>query len=512
MNRDELLKAYEASEILVKKRKYTKIESYFQDIGPNSRENYPKQIELINAGKTHNIRALIGGNGTGKSIWLGIETYYHMSGLYPKWWEGHRFTYPINVWLCGKDAKILREGLQEVLFGGIGDDDIGSGLIPREYLCDDKGIPQTSAMSGTASCIGLFRVKHHNKLGVFDGWSKCEFKTYDSGWAAYQGPTRDLIGFDEDPNDTKIYSECLARLRPKDGRPSGHFIAAFTPTFGMSDVYLSFVPDGVFPANNEHPNNPLKYTQRITWDDVKHLTKEYKDSMIAEWTISDPQNMDARIYGLAAMGSGRVYPIDESFVVTQITRIPSYWQKCYGMDPGQANFAVVWVTKDADTGVYYAYDEYKHGKIVYLLHAEAIKTRGDWIHGGIDPHEAVKPRDSGETVHSYFETQGLHLVAAKGDPDATRAKIRAMFDSGALKIMDRCQGLIKEIRTYRYDKDDPNKIARNQDDHLCDALAYAICVFESIATSYADIEEEEHQIRNLGRNQDDNERSSITGY
>ncbi len=212
------------------------------------------------------------------------------------------------------------------------------------------------------------------------------------------------------------------------------------------------------------------------------------------------------------MGSGRVYPIDENFVVVPTMRIPEYWPKCYGMDPGQANFAVCWITKDPDTGVMYVYDEYKHGKVVYLLHAEAIKTRGDWIQGGIDPHEAVKPRDSGETVHSYFETIGLHLVAAKGDPDATRAKIRAMFDSGALKIMDRCSRLVQEIRTYRYDKDDANKIAKNQDDHICDAMGYSICVFDAIAESYADVEEQQYAQRNPNRNHDDNERNSITGY
>ncbi len=511
MNRDKLLAAVQAAELLEKKRKYRKIDTYFTDTGPNARTNFPKQLELMAAGKDHNLRALIGGNGTGKSIWLGSETYYHMSGQYPSWWTGHRFTYPINAWLFSKDAKILREGLQEVMFGGIGDEDIGSGLIPRDDLLDEKGKLSTWAMAGTANCIGGFLVKHYTN-GLFDGYSKCEFKTYEAGWAACQGPTRDWIGFDEDPNDPKIYAECIARLRGKDGRPPGHFAAAFTPTFGYSEMYQSFCPNGNFPLGGQHPENPNKFTQNITWDDVKHLDSEWKKSMISEWQISDPANIEARTQGLAAMGSGRVYPINESFVVVPKLQIPTYWKKAYGMDPGQANFAVVWVCEDPNTGIKYVYDEYKHGKVVYIIHAEAIKNRGEWLTGGIDPHEAVKPRDSGETVQSYFESSGLNLVAAKGDPDALRARIRAMFESGSLKIMDNCQGILNEIRTYRYDANDPNRIARGQDDHRLDALMYALCTFDQIAQSYAQFEEEQSEENSSKRNSDDSQRNPITGY
>ncbi len=511
MDRNELLAAIEAAQALSNKRRYNKISTYFSDTGPNARDKFAKQIDLINAGKNHNIRALIGGNGTGKSIWLGAETYYHMSGLYPTWWQGHKFTYPINAWLCGKDAKILREGLQEVLFGGIGQDDIGSGLIPRESLLDESQKLMTWSMAGTANCIGQFLVKHFTN-GIHDGYSKCEFKTYDQGWAAFQGPTRDWIGFDEDPNDSKLYAECLARLRSKDGKPPGHFAAAFTPTFGYSEIYQSFVPNGLFPEGGVHPSNKNKYTQQITWDDVSHLSDDWKASMISEWKIADPANIEARTRGIAAMGSGRVFPIDESFVVVPRVQIPIFWKKNYGMDPGQANFAMVWLTQDPNTGVIYVYDEYKNGKVIYLLHAQAVKDRGEWLVGGIDPHEAVKPRDTGETVQSYFESLGLNLISARGDPDALRARIRAMFDAGSLKIMDSCPELIKEIRTYRYDQDDPNKIARGQEDHRIDALIYAICVFEQSAQSYSEYEEEQSEDRHSRIDPDDSQRNPTTGY
>ncbi len=510
LTKQELLEAIAAADALIEKRKYNKALQYFPDTGPYSRDHYPKQMELMRAGKKHRLRALIGGNGSGKSLWLALESYYHLSGKYPTWWEGHKFKGPINAWLCGIDAKALRAGLQEILFGGIGEEDFGSGIIAREDLIDDKGVLQKWAMAGTANCIGQIRIRHYTN-GVFDGWSVCEFMTYEQGWQSFQGPTKQWIGFDEEPDDGKIFGECVARLRGKDGNPPGHFLAAFTPTAGFRQVYLTFVPKGQFPENGTHPEDPSKYTARIGWSNSPHLDEDWKQSALAQWKIVDPNNIEARTEGYAAMGSGRVYPVNEEFVVVSKFKIPSYWPRCYGMDPGMANFAVVWVAEDPNTGVKYIYDEYKQGHVNYSIHTDAIKQRGSWIPGGIDPHEAVKPRDTGESVQTYFEANDLHLTAAKGDPDALRIRIRAMYDAGSLKIMDNCTGVIEELRTYRYDKNDPNKIERHQEDHRMDAKMYALCVFDNIAQSFSDFEDEIY-INKSANNYDNDDRSDITGY
>ncbi len=510
---EQLLELAKAVQALEKKYKYNKALTYFTDTGRNSRDQYPCQMELMKAGKKHKIRALVGGNGSGKSVWNAYESMIHLTGKYPSWWEGYKFKGPIDGWICARETKALRDGIQEILFGGIGQDDIGTGMLAREDLTDDSGQIQTWAMAGTANCIGQFRIRHYTN-GIFDGWSKCEFKTYAQGWKEFQGPTRQWISFDEEPDDEKIFAECIGRLRPKDGGEMGLFLATFTPTAGYTTTYLSFVPNGQFPAGGTHPDDPSKYTQKITWKDSPHLTDEWKNSALAQWKLTDPNNIEARTTGLAAMGSGRVYPINEQEVICSRQSIPAYWKKVYGMDPGAANFAGCWIAQDTNTGILYVYDEYKTSRhIMYLIHAEAFKTRGEWITGGIDPHEAVKPRDTGESVQSYFESQGLHLIEAKGDPDAIRMRIRAMFESGALRIMDNCTQLINEIRTYRYDPNDPNSIARGQDDHIIDAMMYAICVFERAAVSFVQFEEEEYNERRpKGHDDRDSGRNELTGY
>lgn len=515
MNRKDILDALQAVDALATKQKYNKADTYFPEKGRFSRDKYPAQMSLMRASKKHKIRALVGGNGSGKTLWNGLETYYHLSGKYPTWWEGHRFTRPIQAWVCSITGEQLRDGIQAHLLGGIGDDEIGSGLIAREDMMDDKGHIQAWMKPGVPNCIGQILVRHYTR-GVFDGWSSCDFKPYAQGWAAFQGATRDWISFDEEPEDPKITAEALARLRPKDGGEMGHFLATFTPTHGFTETFESFVPGGVCPEDGVHPEDPMRFTAMVGWslnsdEGCPHLTEEYKAAMVASWKKTDPLNVEARMTGMAAIGSGLVYPVNLSFVAVPKTQILPFWPKCFGMDPGQSNFACVWVTKDPNTGVYYVYDEYKNGGVAYVLHAEAIKARGQWIPGGIDPHEAVKPRDTGETVETYFETQGLNLTAAKGDGNALRARIRTMLESGALKIMNNCQGILKEMRTYRYDTKDFNKVARGQDDHRLDAMMYAIAVFDQIATSYSEFEEEENaQYRN--RNRGPRNKNEITGY
>lgn len=490
-------------------QKYNKLEFMFPLVGEYRRDLYPKQMKFFAAGYSHLIRAFFGGNGTGKTCCGGTEFSYHLTGLYPADWKGRKFKHPIKAWGAARENKQLKEAMQEWLFGDLGDK--GTGLIPRHCLVDEKGEVQTWAMAGTANCIGSARIKHHTN-GVFDGWSQVDFKTYAQGWQEFQGANRNLIWLDEEPDDAKIYAECIARIRGPEGKEGSLYIT-LTPLLGYSTVYLAFIPNGIVPYNGIHPDNEEKFVVVVTDDDVPHLSAKIKKTMEEEWKLTDPNSLQARQKGIAAIGSGRIYPIDESFVVVPKLQIPSFWPKAYGIDPGQANFAAIWVTKDPNTGILYVYDEYKHGKVVYLIHAEAIKNRGDWISGGIDPHEAVKPRDTGETVESYLESVGLHLTAAKGDPDALRIRIRAMFESGALKIIDNCTGLLNEIRTYRYDINDPNVPARNQEDHRCDALMYVICVFDQIAQSYAQIEEERYNATHSSQDTlDDSERSPITGY
>lgn len=508
-SKEELLQAIEVAEALIQKHKYNKVQTYFTDEGPNSRDHYPKQMELMRAGKKHRLRAFIGGNGSGKSLWLALESYFHLSGKYPTWWEGHKFIGPINAWLCGREAKNLREGLQEILFGGIGKEDIGTGIIAKEDILDDGGDPQTWAMTGTPNCVGQFKIRHYTN-GIFDGWSKCEFKTYAQGWAEFQGPTRQWIGFDEEPDDGKIFAECIARLRGKDGNPPGHFLAAFTPTDGFRDVYLSFVPNGIYPENGLHPEDPSKFTQRVGWSNSPHLDEEWKQSAIAQWKLTDPNNIQARTEGYAAIGSGRVYPIPDENIVVNFLKIAPHWPRAYGLDFGWNKTAVIWGAKDPETGVLYLYSEYYFGQSAPYVHAHAIKQRGFWIPGICDPRGDKSSERDGSKLIDEYRSLGLELVPGDNSIKSGIARVLGLMDAGLLKVTYNLENWLKEFRVYRYDSKNPNDIARNQADHLMDATRYLVSMFDSVAISA------QEGLQNLDPPQDSSRynenRNNITGY
>jgi hypothetical protein len=51
---------------------------------------YPKQVEFHNSGVAKRERALIAGNQLGKTLAAGHEMAFHLTGIYPEWWQGKR--------------------------------------------------------------------------------------------------------------------------------------------------------------------------------------------------------------------------------------------------------------------------------------------------------------------------------------------------------------------------------------------------------------------------------------
>src|SRR5262249_32357204 len=94
-NTSEILRLLEQAQAL---KKYRQIDSYFPAEGPLRRELYRKHLEFFAAGKKYRERAFIAANRVGKTLSGSVEMRYHLTGEYPNWWEGRRFTQPIVAW------------------------------------------------------------------------------------------------------------------------------------------------------------------------------------------------------------------------------------------------------------------------------------------------------------------------------------------------------------------------------------------------------------------------------
>lgn len=477
MDLEKLNQINDALEALNQKQKYNKIESYFPETGKYSRHNYPQHMEFIEKSQFHKIMGLIGANGSGKSTLGSLFTVVHNTGKYPDYWTGHRFNQgPLTSWVASIEAKQLRT-IQTILFGSPLDP--GTGMIPKEDLLDDKGRFMMTMLAGTADCVGLCYVRHYNSAGKFDGYSQIEFKTYLQGWEQYQGATIQWAWLDEEPEDSRILAETLARTRNIEGK-EGRVLCTFTPTLGWSKVYLSFLPDGKLPLHGVHPDNPQKYAMIIE-DNQPHLTDEWKKSMLAEWKHTDPRNILARTKGIAAMGSGMIYPVEEEYYIVKRKDIPDYFPRAFGLDFASSvgQTAAIWVAQDPVTKIKYVYGTYKRTGVHDSMHVLAIQSKGKWIPGICDPHSGR--RDGGELRADYYRSLGLDLINGESNPAAGIAMILNDLQNGQLKVMEDCIDLISEIRTYRWDSKHPEKPAEKQDDHLLDALRYLYSKFDYTA-------------------------------
>jgi len=476
LNREKLLELAESIQVVSEHNKYNLIDSIFPDTGDFSRHAYKKHIGFIQAGRNHRFRVLSGGNGAGKSFTGAVELTYHMTGEYPDWFEGHRFKKPIKVWIVAESGSLWKDSLQGCLLGG-SSDEYGTGLIRKSLLS-----PAPKSMPGVPGAVGQIFCKH--KAG---GTSALTVKTFEMGRNQFQAATLDLILFDEEPPE-QVYTECVARLRGVKGRKDpGICLLLFTPLKGISSVVLRFLPNGQFPEGGQHPEHPERYAIPVTQDDAPHLTEADKQAMLAEYP---PNERDARSKGIPALGSGRVYPIMEEEITVSPFSIPDYYERAYGLDFGWNNTAAIWGAQDPVTKVIYIHAEYKKGKMADYQHVFAVQQKGDWIPGIADPSGGGR-RDDGRMRIDHYRELGLELIPGINSLTPGIGKVYTMLESGTLKIFSNMEMFLSEFRVYRYDVKDPNRIARNQDDHLLDAMRYLISQFEMVAMSRDQMEQED---------------------
>lgn len=474
------------------RRKYSCLDYSFIASGKYPRSSYPNQMALFAAGKEFKERAFIAPNRVGKTFSAAYEVALHATGLYPDWWEGHRFTKPVNIWAVGKTNKSTKEVIQEALLGPRNDE--GSGMIPKHLLS-----PTPTSHAGIAGARQDIFVKH-----VSGGTSTIGLMSYEQGIDAFMGTTRDFIWLDEEP-PAAVYTECLTRT----ATCGGLLLATFTPLLGLSEVALNFLPDGIFPIGNVVPckegqKKSHKWVINESWDNAQpHLDKEQKErlkSSYAPWEIS------ARTQGLPQVGSGAVYPISEDDIACEPFAVPPNWPRSFGLDVGYLHTAALWLAYDRQTDTFYQYDEYTRGQVENAIHIAAVKARGDWIPGVVDTFANKGSATDGQNQFQQLREAGLELILANKALVAGVCEVMGRFSSGRLKIMRTCTQTLAEKRLYRFDA--KGEIVKEKDD-LMDALRYAIMAGPLLGRPLPDKDDKEMDTYGAFF---DSSRNAITGY
>lgn len=204
------------------------------------------------------------------------------------------------------------------------------------------------------------------------------------------------------------------------------------------------------------------------WSDVPHLTPEAQADLAK--TIA-PYQRDARMRGIPALGSGAIYPITQDAITCDPVELPDHWRRGFGMDVGWNTTAVVWCAYDPETEVRYIYSAYGRGEVEPAIHADAIRSRGAWIPGRIDPAARGRTQTDGHQLLQMYRDLGLHLEDADNGVESGIYTVWTLFEAGKLKIFGTLRAVFAEYRLYR--RDDKGRIVKKHDHHM-DALRYVV--------------------------------------
>jgi phage terminase large subunit-like protein len=305
---------------------------------------YLKQIEFHASPARE--RLLMAGNQLGKTWAGGYEAAMHATGIYPEWWIGRRFDGPVVGWVCGVTGEVVRDTVQRVLVGREGQE--GTGAIPKDALAE------LVPARGTPSLLDTIKVKH-----ISGGFSVIGLKTYASGREKFQGETLNFVWFDEEP-PADIYTEGLTRTNVG----ANPVWMTFTPLLGVSSVVKRFL----------HEKSDDRYNVVMTIDDVGHYSEDEKKKIIASYPAHE---LEARTKGIPVLGSGRIFPVEESLIAIDHREFPSHWPRIGGMDFGWDHpFAAVEMVWDRDSDVVYVSRTYRLKEATPVLHAAALRGWG----------------------------------------------------------------------------------------------------------------------------------------
>ena len=450
---------------------------------------HPKQLKFHELGFNARVRLFLAANRIGKTYSASMECCFHATGVYPKWWVGRRFSFPVLVWVAAPTFECGRQILKRYMSK---DGDTPS-YLHKDYIVSYHKVDK------------VLTVRH-----ISGGISSIHFKAYDQGADKFAGDKVQVIHADE-PMPFDVYSECSTRLT-KTGINEPQGIMLYTATMVIDQKKSGVrVQDmrALIEMFTESVEKTTKEVNGITFEekevssipsetvhknrayivaglaDAAHLPDEEKEAMRSGWR---PEEIQVRSTGIPKWGSGLVYPVDEDFFVVPPFEIPDHWQYVCGLDFGWRNTALVVLAVDRDTNMTYVIAEYKEAERSPSQHV------GEWSRRrNLAPHKTApimadpaglqRSQADGRKLFDLFQEEGVRLTKADNSVSAGTMAVLQALQRGRLKVFSTCQETLRERRGYAYQNDGKPK---KGDDHLMDALRYAYMGLDGACSALAE--------------------------
>lgn len=236
---------------------------------------------------------------------------------------------------------------------------------------------------------------------------------------------------------------------------------------------------------------------QASWDDVPHLSPDTKKQLIE---AMEPHTREARTKGIPVLGAGVIYPVPESVILEEPFELPEYWPRAYGFDVGWNRTVAIFGAWEREADTVHIYSEHYMGQVAPSVHADAIKRRGHWVPGAIDPASAGASQNDGRRLRDVYNELGLNLFDADNSVESGIHACYQRMVSGRLKVFRTCRNWLSEFRIYR--RDENGKIVK-ENDHAMDAMRYLTMTGMKYARTSPDYEDEPERVTR---------RNSSTGY
>lgn len=330
---------------------------------------------------------------------------------------------------------------------------------------------------------------------------------------SYQGLSFAFIGFDELTHFTREEYEYLISRNRADGEGVRVYIRATANPGGIGHGWVKerFITAGppnttiYFKSQIRLPDGSNKEVERTrvfipssVFDNQALLSND--PNYLANLASLPEAQKNALLYGDWDTFSGQVFtewknhPEYEDRRNTHVIRpfvIPRHWKRYRSFDYGYTRpFAVQWWAVD-EQGVCYLYrqlygctDQPNTGvrmepsSIAKMIkEIEDSEEKGNRIIGIADPAIWDESRGKAGTIINLFEEQGVFFE--KGDhkriPGKMQVHHRLAFDENGypmLYVFDTCREFLRTFPALVYDKNIPEDIDTNCEDHDYDAMRY----------------------------------------
>jgi len=146
-----------------------------------------------------------------------------------------------------------------------------------------------------------------------------------------------------------------------------------------------------------------------------------------------------------------VYSLPDSAIVVDDFRIPEHWPRAYGLDLRWGIGSAVWGALDPETDTLYLYAEYSD-EAESAVHAAAIRARGDWMPGLVDPQANGRNPVDGRRLMQMYRQRGLNLQCISNSLESGVMSLRERMHTGHLKVSASLSGFLEQRRLYRRDE------------------------------------------------------------